>query len=113
LSITSVNSLNTFLFFLSCIWLTTKLFINFKDLIIKKLLFTALAVVAFSGVAMAEDSSEKEAFLFSRDCFAEGADYINNEYDPNNTRSNEDNEEAYTAYYTQCQKEEGQYIAAS
>lgn len=62
---------------------------------------------------MAEDSSEKETFLFSRDCFAEGIDYINNEYDPNNTRSNEDNEEAYTAYYTQCQKEEGQYIAAS
>ena len=68
----------------------------------KKLLFTALAVVAFSGVAMADTLEVKEDKVFYEDCYTQAADYVDNVYDPNGTHTAEQNNVIYQAYLAGC-----------
>jgi hypothetical protein len=79
----------------------------------KKLLFTALAVVAFSGVAMASNLEVKEMEVLSEECYVEAGDYLDNEYDPNGTRTDEQNEAAYQGYYAACEANKTPRITAS
>jgi hypothetical protein len=41
-------------------WLTKKIFINLKQFKMKKILFTAIALVAFSGVSMANTIADED-----------------------------------------------------
>ncbi|SHL48288.1 hypothetical protein [Flavobacterium xanthum] len=65
----------------------------------KKLVFTALAVVAFSGVAMA---GTQEVKVLTEDCQTKAMNYIDNVYDPNGTKSPEQNYAAYQGYLQAC-----------
>jgi hypothetical protein len=47
----------------SLLWLNTKYCINLNDIKTKKFVLTALAVVAFSGVAMANTAGVKEEVM--------------------------------------------------
>lgn len=71
----------------------------------KKLLFTALAVVAFSGVAMANNLEVEKAVVFNDPCASKAADYTDSQ-DPNGTNSPEKNNENYRAYYQGCYDEQ-------
>ncbi|MFV8345143.1 hypothetical protein [Flavobacterium sp. ZB4P13] len=82
----------------------------------KKLLFTALAVVAFSGVAMAgthEVKEVKEVEVVAEDCTTKAMNYIDNVYDPNGTRTPEQNHAAYQGYYQGCEDAKTKSISAN
>jgi hypothetical protein len=70
----------------------------------KKLVFTALAVVAFSGVAMANSVEVKEDKVFYEDCYTKAADYVDKIYDKDGTHTNEENNVVYQAYLAGCLK---------
>jgi hypothetical protein len=78
---------------------------KFKLLLkMKKLLFTALAVVAFSGVVVAENLEVKEDKVFYEDdCKTKAMNYVDNVYDPNGTHSPEQNNAAYQGYLQACE----------
>ena len=80
----------------------------------KKLLFTALAVVAFSGVAMADTKvvEIKEDEVVFEDCTTSVMNYIDNVYDKDGTHSAAQNYDAYQAYLAGCQSKEKSITAA-
>jgi hypothetical protein len=70
----------------------------------KKLVFTALAVVAFSGVAMANKVAENEMKLFyllDKDCVLETADKMEC-LDPGNELSPQEAAAIYNILYSKC-----------
>jgi hypothetical protein len=77
----------------------------------KKLVFTALAVVAFSATSFAATKEVKENKVYGNDCYQKAADYVSNEYDPNNTHTQEQNEAAYQAYYAGCEDKQTPHLA--
>lgn len=77
----------------------------------KKLLFTALAVMAFSGVAMADTLEVKEDKVFYEDCYTQAANYVDNVYDPNGTHSPQQNDAAYQGYYQACEDAKTPHIS--
>lgn len=97
-------------------WLTKKTIYKFKPvLIMKKLLFTALAVVAFNGIAMANTIEVKEEIISNsikieltnqqaevKDCYTKAADYVDNVYDPNGNHSSTQNNAVFQAYLDGC-----------
>ncbi|RTZ04279.1 hypothetical protein EKM03_11840 [Flavobacterium sp. GSP6] len=60
-------------------------------------------MVAFSGVAMAGTHEVKEMEVLSEECYVKAADYVDNEYDPNGTHTDAQNEAAYQGYYDACE----------
>jgi hypothetical protein len=68
----------------------------------KKLVFTALAVVAFSVSAMAGTKEVKKAKVAADDCYTKAMNYITNVYDPNGTKTNQECEAAYQGYLQGC-----------
>ena len=79
----------------------------------KKLLFTALTIVAFSGAAMAGTHEVKEMEILSEDCYLQAADYVDTVYDPNGTHTAAENEAAYQGYYAGCEANKTPRITAS
>jgi len=79
----------------------------------KKLLFTALAVVTFSGGAMAEtqEIKDKELLVESNDCYNQAADYVSNVFDPDGVKSDSENEAAYQGYYAACEGKKTPHMA--
>lgn len=79
----------------------------------KKLVLTALAVVAFSGVAMAGTHEEKEVKVLADDCMTKAMNYIDNVYDPNGTKSPTQVNAAYQGYLQGCQDSKTASISAN
>ena len=71
----------------------------------KKLVFTAIAVIAFSGVSMAETREAKKEVLPPTDCQTKAMDYIDNVYDKDGTHTAMQNYDAYHAYLAGCQQQ--------
>lgn len=79
----------------------------------KKLIFTVLTVISFSGVSFANSDGVKEEnkatagnvkkLEFFGDCYSKAADYIDNQYDPQGTHTDAQNNDAYQAYLAGCQ----------
>ena len=80
--------------------------INFKNLNkIKKMIFSAIALVAFSFAGKANEIDEKkvETVVITRDCFAEAIDFLNR-IDPNNQLSDREGARYMNAYIASCEK---------
>lgn len=78
----------------------------------KKLVFTALTVVAFSGVAMAGTHEVKEVKVLSDDCTTKAINYIDNDYDRDGTHTSVENHDAYQAYLAGCNNNEKSITAS-
>jgi hypothetical protein len=72
----------------------------------KKLLFTALAVVAFSEIAMAGTHEVKEMEVLAEDCQTKAMNYIDNDYDKDGTHTQMENHDAYQSYLAGCNSKE-------
>ncbi len=58
-------------------------------------------MVAFSGVAMANDLEVK--VVQDTGCYEQAADYVDNRYDPDGTHTEAESEAAYQGYYAACE----------
>ncbi len=72
----------------------------------KKLVFTALAVVAFSGVSFAGTKEVKVEVAPPADCQTLAMDYIDEVYDRNHTHTNVENNIAYQGYLQGCEDQQ-------
>ena len=80
--------------------------INFKSLNkMQKMIFSVIALVAFSFAGMANEIEEKkvETVVITRDCFAEAIDFLNR-IDPNNQLSDQEGARYMNAYIASCEK---------
>ena len=77
----------------------------------KKLLFSAVAVLAFNGVAMANSAEVKDEVVISiqskliilaESCETKAMDYIDRDYDSDGVHSAMENHDAYQAYLAGC-----------
>jgi hypothetical protein len=48
-------------------------------------------------------TKEEEDKVYGNDCYLKAADYVSNEYDADDTHTQEQNEAAYQAYYIGCE----------
>lgn len=69
----------------------------------KKMIFTALAVVAFSGVSFAGTKEVKKEVLPPTDCQTKAMNYVDNVFDPNGTHTAAENNAAYQGYVAGCE----------
>ena len=78
----------------------------------QKMIFSAVALVAFSFAGMANEIEEKkvETVVITRDCFAEAIDFLNR-IDPNNQLSDQEGARYMNAYIASCEK--GKKISAN
>ncbi len=76
----------------------------------KKLFFTAIALLAFSGISMASTVEVKESAV--TDCYSRAGDYIDNVYDPCGTHTAEENNAVYQAFLAGCLKP-GKVVSAN
>ena len=79
----------------------------------KKLVLNALAVVAFSGAAMAKTGEVAEVKILQDDCMTKAMNYIDNVYDPNGTKSPTQVNAAYQGYLQGCQDSKTASISAN
>ena len=80
--------------------------INFKNLNkMQKMIFSAVALVAFSFAGMANEIEEKkvETVVITTDCFSSAIDYLNR-IDPNNELSDLEGARIMNAYIAGCEK---------
>ena len=107
------------MFFFSYIFVMVnqKTFYKFKTITkTKKMIFTAMAVLAFSAVSMANTIEVKEEVVVNNeskvkktvvqikdaDCYEKAANYIDNVYDRNHNHTQEQNHDAFQAYLDGC-----------
>jgi hypothetical protein len=71
----------------------------------KKMIFSAVALVAFSVSGMANEIEEEkvETVINTRDCFSEAIDFLNR-IDPNNQLSDREGAKLMNAYIASCEK---------
>ena len=80
--------------------------INFKNLNkMQKMIFSAVALVAFSFAGMANEIEEKnnKIVVITTDCFSAAHDYLNR-IDPNNELSDLEGARIMNAYIAGCEK---------
>ncbi|MGZ9676880.1 hypothetical protein [Flavobacterium sp. GNP001] len=68
----------------------------------KKMIFTALAVVAFSGAAIANTGEDKTKKVVADDCQTKAMNYIDNDFDKDGTHTATEVHDAYQAYLAGC-----------
>jgi hypothetical protein len=76
------------------------------------MIFSAIALVAFSFTGVANEIEEKkvETVIIARDCFSEAIDFLNR-IDPNNQLSDQEGARYMNAYIASCEK--GKKISAN
>lgn len=89
----------------------------------KKMIFTAMAVLAFSAVSVANtievkeevvvNNESKEVKTLASDCFTKAMNYIDKVYDPNGTKSPAEVEAAYQGYIKGCEDAKEKSLSAN
>jgi hypothetical protein len=69
-------------------------------------------VVVCSATSFAATKEEKEDKVYGNDCYLKAADYVSNEYDADDTHTQEQNEAAYQAYYAGCEDKKTPHLEA-